>query len=165
MDNNNDTMKGTHILILILIIGGLAIFFMQDKEMEDTMVGEEATTTDEVIMENEAATEMTEEVEDEDIASTTDAAEGVVFDITGKNFEFSLSEITVKEGDTVTINFQSESGLHDWVVDDFEAATEQVSDGGTTTVTFIAAAAGEYEYYCSVGNHRAEGMVGTLIVE
>ncbi len=25
--------------------------------------------------------------------------------------------------------------------------------------------AGEYKYYCAVGNHRAEGMEGTLTVQ
>ena len=34
-----------------------------------------------------------------------------------------------------------------------------------TSVTFIADQEGSFEYYCSVGNHREEGMVGTLIVE
>ena len=35
--------------------------------------------------------------------------------------------------------------------------------GGTTTVT-INAAAGDYEYYCSVPGHKEAGMVGTLHV-
>ena len=99
------------------------------------------------------------------------AAEGeiveadVVIDVSGKNFEFDVKEITVKEGDTVTINFISEQGFHDWVVDEFKAATERVRDGGTTSVTFVADAKGTYEYYCSVGEHRAMGMIGTLTVE
>ena len=89
----------------------------------------------------------------------------VVFDLTGKNFEFSTTEMRVKVGDKVTVNFESVGGFHDWVVDAFDAATEKVSEGGTTSVTFVASEAGEYEYYCSVGNHRAQGMVGNLIVE
>jgi len=32
-------------------------------------------------------------------------------------------------------------------------------------VTFVADKAGEYEFYCSVGQHRANGMVGKLIVK
>lgn len=87
------------------------------------------------------------------------------FTVSGVNFEFDVTEIRVNEGDTVTINFTSEDGFHDWVVDEFDAATERVNTGGNTSVTFVADAAGTYEYYCSVGSHRQMGMVGTLIVE
>ncbi|NCP67794.1 multicopper oxidase domain-containing protein [Candidatus Peregrinibacteria bacterium] len=89
----------------------------------------------------------------------------VSFTVLGSNFAFDMEEIRVKEGDEVTINFRSTDGFHDWVVDEFDAATEQVQTDGETSVTFIADKAGTYEYYCSVGNHRANGMVGTLIVE
>lgn len=88
-----------------------------------------------------------------------------VFDVSGVNFAFDVTEMRVKEGDTVTVNFESAEGFHDWVVDEFDAATEQVRPGTPTSVTFVADKAGTYEYYCSVGSHRANGMVGTLIVE
>ena len=88
-----------------------------------------------------------------------------VFDIKGFNFAFDVGEITVKEWDTVTINFESADGFHDWVVDEFDAATDQVQTGGKTSVTFVADKTGEYEYYCSVGSHRAKGMVGILTIE
>lgn len=88
------------------------------------------------------------------------------FDVEGVDFAFDVTEIIVKKGDTVTINFTSTMGYHDWVVDEFEAATEQVTpDDGVTSVTFTADEAGTFEYYCSVGNHRAQGMVGNLVVE
>jgi len=32
-------------------------------------------------------------------------------------------------------------------------------------VEFTADTPGEFEYYCSVGQHRANGQVGKLIVE
>ncbi|MDP2650399.1 MAG: cupredoxin domain-containing protein [bacterium] len=85
--------------------------------------------------------------------------------LTGKPFEFSQKEIRVKKGDMVTVHFQSTAGLHDFVVDEFNAATDQVQPGSATSVTFVADKAGEFEFYCSVGNHRAQGMVGTFIVE
>jgi plastocyanin len=64
----------------------------------------------------------------------------------------------------VTVNFTSDQWFHDWVVDEFDAATEKVETWGTTSVTFVADQVGEFEYYCSVGAHRANGMVGMLIV-
>jgi len=87
------------------------------------------------------------------------------FNVTAKNFSFSPSQITVNKGDTVKIVLTSQGGTHDWVVDQFNAKTSLVSDGQTATVQFVANKAGTYEYYCSVGNHRQMGMVGTLTVK
>lgn len=124
-------------------------------------------------MESEHSDEMMEEMMD---TETDGASEGVdadrpvdpdavVIDISGRNFEFDTKEIKVQEGDTVVINFTSTDGFHDWTVDEFDAKTARVATGNTSSVTFVADAKGTYEYYCSVGSHRANGMVGTLIVE
>jgi plastocyanin len=64
----------------------------------------------------------------------------------------------------VRIEFTSTSGFHDWVIDEFDAATDRVRDGETSSVTFVADQAGIFEYYCSVGSHRANGMHGRFIV-
>lgn len=101
-----------------------------------------------------------------DISGSVDTdGEQVTIDMTGSNYEYDVEEIRVQEGDTVTVNFTSSEGFHDFVVDAFDAQTERVNVGEQTSVTFVADTAGTYEYYCSVGNHRAQGMVGTLIVE
>ena len=99
------------------------------------------------------------------VVLTNEPASVETFTVKGVNFAYDVEEIRVKEGDTVTINFESSDGYHDWVVDEFSAATDRVRPGTPTSVTFIANKAGEYEYYCSVGSHRAQGMVGKLIVE
>lgn len=104
-------------------------------------------------------------VEEPAVNNTTQDSQAVVFNLTGKNFAFSQTEIRVKEGDTVTIKFSSTEGYHDWMLDEFDAKTERVQAGDSAEVTFVAGKAGTYEYYCSVGNHRAQGMVGKLIVE
>ena len=87
------------------------------------------------------------------------------FTMTGKKMAFSETEMRVKKGDKVTVNFESTDGLHDWVVDEFGARTQQVQPGTKTSVTFTADKVGTFEYYCAVGKHRAMGMVGKLIVE
>lgn len=103
--------------------------------------------------------------EDDDMMWDEELGEAdVVIDITGENFSYSQDTIEVTEWDVVTINFTSDQGFHDWVVDEFDAATEQVETWGTTSVTFVASQAGEFEFYCSVGAHRANWMVGTLVV-
>lgn len=84
--------------------------------------------------------------------------------LTAANFKFGASEITVKKGDRVRIELKVVDGFHDWVVDEFNAKTAQVKAGEKTTVEFVAEKAGTFEYYCSVGQHRANGMVGKLIV-
>lgn len=92
-------------------------------------------------------------------------AEAKVFNLTGKDYSFSTTEIRVQEGDTVTINFESTQGFHDWVINEFEVGTERVVEGDSSSVTFVVDKKGEFEFYCSVGDHRAKGMVGKLIVE
>ena len=87
------------------------------------------------------------------------------FTVTGKNYSFSLSAITVQKGDRVKILFKNEGGFHDLKIDEFNVATKQIKGGETDTIEFTADKSGSFEYYCSVGSHRAMGMKGTLTVE
>ena len=87
------------------------------------------------------------------------------FELDGFNFGYSQTEIRVQEGDRVKIVLTSTDGFHDWVVDEFDAATQRVNTGETTNVEFLADQKGTFEFYCSVGQHRQLGMTGTLIVE
>lgn len=87
------------------------------------------------------------------------------FTVTGQNFLFSPSTLTVKKGDKVKIIFKSAGGFHDFRIDEFNAATKKINGGQEDTVEFIAAKTGSFEYYCSVGEHRKMGMKGTLVVE
>lgn len=89
----------------------------------------------------------------------------VVIDITGDNFTYDIKEIRIKQGDTVTINFSSVEGFHDWVIDEFDAKTTRIDEGESTSVTFVADRAGTFEFYCSVSGHREKGQVGALTVE
>lgn len=88
-----------------------------------------------------------------------------IFTIPAKEFSFSPSEISVKKGDKVRIILQNTGTMtHDWVVDEFSVRTKIIKPGETDTVEFTADKTGEFEYYCSVGQHRANGMKGVLIV-
>ena len=53
---------------------------------------------------------------------------------------------------------------HDWKVDEFAVATKILSVGEEETIEFVASKAGTFEYYCSVGSHRANGMKGSLTI-
>jgi plastocyanin len=86
------------------------------------------------------------------------------FTVLGTSFAFAPSNITVNKGDTVKINFINNVGLHDFVIDEFNVKTKQLKVGETETITFVADKSGTFEYYCSVGTHREQGMVGTITV-
>ncbi|MBI3589355.1 MAG: cupredoxin domain-containing protein [Candidatus Liptonbacteria bacterium] len=85
--------------------------------------------------------------------------------VVGTNFKFSVNEIRVRKGETIKLTFKNEGGKHDWKVDEFKAGTKILDGGQEETVQFVANRVGTFEYYCSVGQHRANGMKGSLIVE
>jgi len=87
------------------------------------------------------------------------------FNLTAANFKYDVTEIRVKKGETIKINFKVVQGFHDLVIDEFNARTAQLQTGQSEIIEFVADQSGEFEYYCSIGSHRAMGMVGKLIVE
>jgi plastocyanin len=93
-----------------------------------------------------------------------------VIQLSSSNFKYTMDgadnpTITVSVGETVRIDLAVTEGFHDFVIDEFNARTEQINAGQTSSTTFIADTPGTYEYYCSVGNHREMGMRGTLVVQ
>lgn len=74
-------------------------------------------------------------------------------------------DITVQKGDIVVVHFISNSGAHTWVVDGYNAFTSIVGEGSSASAVFVADTVGTFEYYCSVGEHRAMGMKGKFVVE
>lgn len=87
------------------------------------------------------------------------------FSIIGKNFSFTPSVMEVNKGDKVKITFKNEDGFHDLKIDEYNVVTPKLQAGKESVVEFTANKAGSFEYYCSVGSHRAMGMKGTLIVK
>lgn len=88
----------------------------------------------------------------------------ISIDISGKNFSFTPNTIIVNKGDRVVINFSSTDGTHDWTLDEFGAKSKIVNAGEKTSISFLADKIGEFEYYCSVNQHRAMGMIGKFVV-
>ena len=110
--------------------------------------------------------DVTGESVDDDMIDGSDVK---VFVVDSSHLRFYIDgvenpDIVVNEGDRVRIEFSSSEGFHDWVVDEFGAATEKVTAGGKSSVEFVADKKGTFEYYCSVGQHRANGMKGNFIV-
>lgn len=136
------------IAILILVGAGFLLFkgqSMAPLENEVQNIIDESTSTS--------------------TATSTDAEATVKeFTVDGKNFSFSPSNITVNNGDTVKITFNNTGGTHNLTIDEFNASTRTIQAGQSDTVTFVADKTGVFEYYCSVGSHRTNGMVGTFTV-
>ncbi len=150
----NPTMIIVGIVAVIAIVAGLFFYMGSGKN-----VGEESMQTNETSMPatgDEAATESAVQGMD---------AEALNITVEGGSFYFKPNEIRAKVGQTVKVTLNAVSMQHDFVIDELDVKSAVIPSGQTTTVEFVASEAGEFEFYCSVGNHRAQGMVGTLIVE
>ena len=83
----------------------------------------------------------------------------------GGALKFDKNTLTAKAG-KVTITMDNPSDTPHNVAIDVEGAKEGQTVGkGEKSEASADLKAGEYKYYCAVGNHRAEGMEGTLTVQ
>lgn len=87
------------------------------------------------------------------------------FTLNAGSFYYDPQVIRVKEGDTVRIVMYSLSMVHDLVIDELGVRSPMVKAGESGVVEFVASRKGTFEFYCSVGTHRSQGQVGTLIIE
>ena len=77
---------------------------------------------------------------------------------------FAPSLIEVRAGQTVAIRFANEGLLpHAFDLAD-ERIHLRVPSGRSDVAIVTPTTPGTYTFYCGVGNHRAQGMAGTLIV-
>ena len=155
------------IAVVVLVALGAWWFFTQDDMTEV----DEVPTIDEM-MEDAS---LDEAMSDEDELSAAEQADRPesdvdhVFVVEGIGREFIVDgeenpELTVALGDTVRVEFTVTGGMHDFVIDELGVATEILTVGETEVVEFVATEVGSFEYYCSVGSHRADGMFGTFNV-
>lgn len=148
-------MIGGIVILIIVVIG--AIVFMTKGGSKSTS---ETTNTP-----SSAPTQATQQSPAEGSAME-EKKEGAVktFTIEASSFKFSPNTMTVNEGDMVKITFKNTQGFHDFALDEFNVKSKTISAGQTEEIQFVASKKGSFEFYCSVGNHRAMGMTGTLTV-
>jgi carboxymethylenebutenolidase len=87
-----------------------------------------------------------------------------------RNYRFYMDgdespTIRVAYGQAIALEISSYEGEHDIRVDEIGLASNVVNEGDITTVNITPMRKGEFQYYCSVGNHRHLGMSGRFIVE
>lgn len=150
-------------MLLVAVVAIGAYMLLTKNPATDTMI--EDTTNieqDSTMQQNNDATTMEQTDQNEMVEENVKE-----FEVSGANLDFTPSSITVNQGDTVRIIFtNTDSSMpHDWVLDEFNARTQQLGPGESETIEFVATETGEFEFYCSVNGHRANGMVGTLTVE
>lgn len=151
---NKKIIVGAAIVILISAVGfGVA-------QSKSTQMSQEFTQTDQSQSSQEAPD--TIQSSESSMSSTTGVKE---FTVSGSSYKFEPSTIKVKKGDIVKIIFTNSGGTHDFVIDDFNVKSKTLKSGEIETVQFAADKTGTFEFYCSVGNHRAMGMKGVLTVE
>lgn len=139
------------ILILILIVVILFIAGKSNKTEAPTVNESGGVSNNMPVVGEEGTPEM--------------IVEGVKeFIVTGKNFSFDPEVIKVNKGDKVRIVFKNTQGFHDFVIEEYGAATKKTQAPTEEVIEFVADKVGSFEYYCSVGSHRQMGMKGTLEV-
>jgi cytochrome c oxidase subunit II len=93
------------------------------------------------------------------------AQEPRIVAITAKRFEFSPSEITLKQGETVTLQLRSEDTTHGFFVRPL-GIDKDIPPGATTEVTITPKETGRYrvicDHFCGAGHG---GMKMTIVVE
>ncbi|HCY17613.1 MAG: Plastocyanin [Candidatus Nomurabacteria bacterium GW2011_GWF2_35_12] len=146
-------MKKTYTIVIVLILVVLGVLFFTGKGSKL----EAPAVINDVSKESEETGLVSEE--------ETTIAEVREFTISGQNFSFTPSSIMVKKGDKVKITLKNIDGFHDFKIDEYGVATKQLKSPAEEVLEFTADKVGSFEYYCSVGTHRAMGMFGTLKVE
>lgn len=155
-------MNWLYIVVALVLLLGAGYYFMNQKTKvatkdvtrttEQPVIGENVNET---VVEETGTVETAEENEDGTQSLTVE----------GGMFYFKPNKIIVKKDQPVEITFKNVEGMHDFVIDELNVKSETIAAGKTTTVEFTPTKVGEFQFYCSIADHKAKGMVGTLIVE
>nr|WP_281373411.1 cupredoxin domain-containing protein [Kineococcus aurantiacus] len=79
------------------------------------------------------------------------------------NYRFEAAQLRAGEGEPVAFRFTNDTDdSHSFTVD--QLGIDVTVPSGRDRVVVLDAPAGEYEFHCSVGSHRRDGMEGRLVV-
>lgn len=98
--------------------------------------------------------------------SSADAAESQTVSVSEGEMFIRLSEDSFSPGSYAFEVANDGAATHDFIVErdgNDVVGTEAIAPGDSTTLT-VDLEPGEYVFYCSVGNHRSQGMEVTVTV-
>lgn len=151
-------------LLMVVMVGGV-IYFVNSK-MSDSKVNPPVE-----MMNNEQSSTTSVTPETSSISSPPGVPSGTtnmdvkIIDVEAGSFYYKPNIIEVTRGQKVKIVLTAVSMMHDFNIDELGVKMPVVKNGNTGTVEFTADKVGTFEYYCSVGQHRANGQVGKITVK
>ncbi|MGC4192780.1 MAG: cupredoxin domain-containing protein [Thermomicrobiales bacterium] len=92
-------------------------------------------------------------------------ASGSMIEIAAEDIKFDPKELTIPADTEVQIKVTNKGVLqHDFHIDKLDITSKMLNAGDTDTVK-VKAAAGTYDFWCTVPGHKEAGMVGKLTVK
>lgn len=100
------------------------------------------------------------------IPATGSAMETQQITVTGSEFAFSPSAITLKKGQPAQITFRNGGAYpHNLTIASLNIKTKTIQPGEQDTIQFTPEKAGQFSFVCTVPGHADKGMKGTLTVQ
>lgn len=161
------------IAIFIIVAIAVAGFMVLQKDQEDmTLITDTTQDTSQIGTDtapNAAGTSLagSGDANKSDTPVSDAGEQDTNYTIDMFNFGFSIEQIKAAPGDTITVELTNSGGTHDFVIDELNVQSDTINTGGNAVVTFTIppdAAGKTFDYYCSIMNHRAQGMVGQLVI-
>lgn len=151
-------MKNPLIILLAIVILAAGGYWLYAGSQTPA-----APADDAIMTETDSAMPVLDDPATSDMMAEDNLTEVIV---EGSEFAFSPDSVTLAKDVPVRLVFRNTGDMtHDWVVDELGVRTAIISAEQESIIEFTPTEAGTFEYYCSVGNHREMGMVGTLVVE
>ena len=136
-------------LVVIVVVGGYFLMTKSSKEMNSQQSQQTNTDISPTNAPVDSATANTKQIM-----------------ITGNEFAFSPSTLTVNKGDTVEITFKNTGKFpHNLSISDLSVKTKTIQSGEQDTISFVPDKTGSFQFTCTVPGHADKGMVGTLVVK
>lgn len=160
---NNLMVMGTILVLILVLVGGF--LFMRSRDTASVDQSTEMTREENMTQETGTETSTESDTTMEEVAD--EAADATVQTVTieAGSFYYKPNVINAKVGDKIKVVMSSKDMMHDFVIDELDVKMPITKSGETNEVEFTVTKAGTFEFYCSVGQHRKNGQVGTLIVE
>jgi heme/copper-type cytochrome/quinol oxidase subunit 2 len=169
--SKNPIIIGAIIVVVVLVGAGIVMVRSAKHTSSNSIASNQITTVpstdmdadgDEPLASNDTSMDANPT---SSVMGASDDSTAQVIAVEGGSFYFKPNEIHVKVGQPVKITLTSKDMMHDFTIDELNVKIPVTRAGQSNSVEFTPTKTGKFEFYCSVGNHRAQGQIGTLYVE